>query len=823
MNDKNSLMQGLSTEAAQKRLERFGLNELKLNGPRGIFRIITGALREPMVLLLIGIGVIYILIGETEEVFSLLTFLILILGITIYQENKTERTLQVLKELSSPRAVVYRDGKQHRIPGQEVVPEDIVIISEGDRVPADIWLIDGGPLTVDESILSGESAPVEKSITKMVFSGTLVLRGQALGRVFKTGQATELGKIGLSLGQEKDGSSPLQKLTRRIVTKLSVVVGILTSILIFFHWYSTKNLLEGILTGLTLAMAILPNELPAVLLIFLAAGAWRISSRNVLTRKIPAIEALGSITCLCVDKTGTLTENKMVLRKLWTEMGSYEVRDDLQVFPEEFHELMEFGILASPKESFDPMEQSIQQKGQKLLSQTEHLHPRWSLSKEYRMTTDLLAVSYAWKVKDHLTFAVGAKGAVEAIIDLCHLQPNEAEEINHEMIRMASSGLRVIAVARAHSTELPEHQHDLDFTFVGLMGFEDPLRFDAKDAVLECQRAGIKVMMITGDHPETARSIARQVGLSRPELTLSGSEIEKLNDEELKERLKETHIYCRMKPLDKLRIVSLLKSSMEVVAMTGDGVNDAPALREAQIGIAMGKRGTDVAREASSVVLLDDSFSSIVAGIKIGRRIFDNLQSAFSYLLAIHIPITVLTVVPVLLKLPPILLPVHIAFLHLIIEPASTTLFDALPESPDVMKRAPRQRIRLMERIEVIHSLMAGFAISILTMGIHLFNQKNGLDPKDVRGITFATLIFSNLFLIFIQKTHIGLGESRKHYLFLTFGTIALLAAMFYVPVLRNLFRVNVLHTSDILPSILVSLLAGLLLVLIRRSKFLAG
>jgi Ca2+-transporting ATPase len=330
-------------------------------------------------------------------------------------------------------------------------------------------------------------------------------------------------------------------------------------------------------------------------------------------------------------------------------------------------------------------------------------------------------------------------------------------------------------------------------------------------------------MMITGDHPETARSIARQVGLSRPDVTLSGSEIEKLNDEELKERLQHTHIYCRMKPLDKLRIVSLLKSSMEVVAMTGDGVNDAPALREAQIGIAMGKRGTDVAREASSVVLLDDSFSSIVAGIKIGRRIFDNLQSAFSYLLAIHIPITVLTVVPVLLKLPPILLPVHIAFLHLIIEPASTTLFEALPESPDVMKRAPRQRIRLMERIEVIHSLMAGFAISILTMGIHLFNQKNGLDPKDVRGITFATLIFSNLFLIFIQKTHIGLGESRKHYFFLTLGTIALLAAMFYVPVLRNLFRVNVLHASDILPSILVSLLAGLLLVLIRRSKFLAG
>lgn len=813
---------GISHQEALNRLKKYGHNEIKTNGSRGTLKIVIAAIKEPMVLLLLGIGVIYLLLGQAEEVYSLLTFLILILGITIYQENKTEKTLLALKELSSPRAVVIREGKQIRIPGREVVPDDIILLNEGDRIPADIELLDGGPLSVEESIITGESYPVEKSphkATSKVLSGTLVLRGQAIGKVIKTGGKTELGKIGENLGQTKDEGTSLQKNTRKIVNKLTILVTILTLFIIIYYWFTRNDLLEAILTGLTLAMALLPNELPAVLLIFLAAGAWRISKRNVLTRKVPSIEALGAITYLCVDKTGTLTQNKMIIRKLWNGSEHLNLSERNHDLPESFHEMMEFGILASPRDPFDPMERAIRMTGSDLLKKTEHLHPDWYLSKEYQISSELLAVSYAWKGEDKNRFVVGAKGATEAIIDLCHISKEQAKPIEYEMTKMATEGLRVIAVARAVTISLPEKQHDLDFSFMGLIAFEDPIRADAKAAVQECQEAGVKVLMITGDHPETAKSIAKQIGLHHPQETLTGAEIEKMKDCDLLNLLTKVHIFCRMKPLDKHRIVSLLQASGEVVAMTGDGVNDAPALREALVGIAMGKRGTDVAREASSVVLLDDSFSSIVAAIRIGRRIYSNLQEAFSYLLAIHIPITTLSIIPVIFKLPLILLPVHIAFLHLIIEPASTTLFEALPEDEELMKKSPRSsREPIMSKAGIAESLTNGIILSIAAISVYLFSLHKGLGALDARGIAFTTLILSNLFFIFIKKTRKDLRESKRYFKFLIIGTFALLTVVLYLPFFRDLFRFSFLHIHDLIPCIVVSLGAAVIIHLFKKS-----
>lgn len=805
---------GLSHQEALGHLEKYGHNELGYDSSRGIIKIIFEALKEPMVLLLIGIGAIYLLLGESEEVYSLLTFLILILGITIYQENKTEQTLLALKKLSSPRAIVIREGKQVRVPGREVVPDDIVILNEGDRVPADIILLQGGPLSIDESIITGESYPTEKLPSSAehntVLSGTLILRGQALGRVISTGAQTELGKIGTSLNEVKDDGTHLQQKTRRIVNKLSILVGILTLFIIVYYWVTREDLLEGILTGLTLAMALLPNELPAVLLIFLATGAWRISKRNVLTRKVPSIEALGGITHLCVDKTGTLTQNRMVLTKLWNGTEEVDLRQLNQELPEPFHEIMEFGILASPIDPFDPMEKAIKTAGINRAELLEHLHPSWKLSREYQISSELLAVSYAWISEDEKGHVIGAKGATEAIIDLCHLPEEEASVIHEQMLKIASQGLRVIAVARAYSTSLPENQHDLNFDFIGLIGFEDPIRPDVFNAIKECHEAGIKVLMITGDHPATATSIAQQIGLENSLEVLTGAQIQSMPDSELLRRLEEVHIYCRMKPLDKLRIVSLLKSSGKVVAMTGDGVNDAPALREAQVGIAMGKRGTDVAREASSVVLLDDSFSSIIAAIRIGRRIYRNLQEAFSYLLAIHLPITVLSIVPVLFKLPLILLPVHIAFLHLIIEPASTTLFEALPEDENLMRQKPHTKdAQLLTKEELVRSLLSGVILSFAALGAYLWGIHKNLSAEDVRGITFATLILSNLFLIYTKRGKKNLRENQKHFRILTASTIGLLLVVFYIPFFRELFRFEFLHLHDLLPTIAISLVAG--------------
>ena len=793
---------GITKQEALQRLELYGPNELQDDTQRGLLKISIETLKEPMVLLLLGIGAIYFFLGEVEEIISLLTFLILILGITIYQEKKTEKTLEALKKLSSPRAVVIREGQQQRIPGNEIVPGDLVILNEGDRVPADIKILNGGPLSIDESIITGESFPVDigiKNDRPLALSGTLVIKGQALGEVLNTGQNTELGKIGKSLSLDKNNSTELQMTTRNLVKNLSYIVAALTAFIIIYYWVTRHQLLEGILVGLTLAMAILPNELPAVLLIFLALGAWRISKRNVLTRRVPAVEALGGITTLCTDKTGTLTQNKMEIRILWNGLEEIVVSSDNYDLPEAFHLVLEFGILASPLNPFDPMEKALQSTGEHFLHDTEHLHPEWKLSKEYQISDELLAVSYAWKSAGNNQFIVGAKGATEAIIDLCHLPDSKSKEIKNQTNLMASRGLRVIGVAKSFTPTLPKIQHDLNFEFLGLIGLEDPIRTDAKAAVEECQQAGINILMITGDHPITAMKIASELGLKNSAVALTGKDIEKMDDSDLQKNLKEVNIFCRMRPIDKQRIVSQLKKSGEIVAMTGDGVNDAPALRESDVGIAMGERGTDVAREAASIVLLDDNFSSIVAAIRIGRKTYNNLQEAFAYLLGIHIPITILSIVPVLFKLPLILLPVHIAFLHLIIEPACTTIFEARSGGPELMTVPPRKSgSAILSKSKLYESLIHGLIMTTTVIGVFAYALSKGLYSTDVRGITFTTLILSNLFLIFIMRGTKKKGEDQKLMLFLSATTVIMLGIVLYIPFFRELFRFEPLHFEDL-------------------------
>ena len=804
-------MEGISEQEARQRLERFGPNELKDSTTRGLPSIVRAALSEPMVLLLLGIGVLYFLLGELEEVLSLLSFLILILSITVFQDRKTEKTLSLLKKLSSPRAFVLRDGKKKRIPGREVVPGDFVFLSEGDRVPADIKLMKGGPLLLDESIISGEAFPVEKMTIpdkNKIIGGTLVNKGQGWGEVISTGENTEIGKIGKSLEGNDKELTPLQRKTRQTVNKLGMIAAGLTIFVILFYGLTHQKWLEAVLVGLTLAMAILPNELPAVLLIFLAAGAWRISRRQVLTRKIPAVEALGGISVLCVDKTGTLTQNKMIISSFWSKGKELDLTRPMNGdLPENFHEILEFGILASRPEPVDPMERAFHQAGQLFLERTEHLHPEWTLTKEYALSDELLAVSYAWKMKHQSCYSIGAKGAPEAIIDLCHLSTTDAQIILKQIKKMADKGQRILAVARAFSSSLPPIQHDLDFEFMGLVGLTDPVRSDARQAVEECQRAGINVIMITGDHPDTAKNIGEQVGLDYTQEALTGADIDEMSDEKLQQKLKQVRIFCRMNPLHKHRIVKALKNAGDAVAMTGDGVNDALALKSADIGIAMGERGTDVAREASSIVLLDDNFSSIVAGIRIGRRTFQNLQNAFSYLLSIHIPITAVSILPVVFKLPLVLLPVHIAFLHLVIEPASTFVYEADPGDEKLMNRPPKKRDDpIISKEALLESLIQGSWIALIILGIFFFSLSSGYSSSDARGLTFTSLIFANFAFIYASQLKKNSDKSRRVVSILALGTFSLLALVFYNSFFRELFRFEILHPLDLM----ICLLAGL-------------
>ena len=703
-------------------------------------------------------------------------------------------------------------------------------------MPADAILRRAINLSVDESLLTGESVPVRKTPSASaqsleraggdglpsVFSGTLVTAGQGIAEVVNTGARTELGRIGKALQQIQPEATSLQKETGRLVRVLAVV-GLVacTAVVVIYALTRGGTALvwkEGLLAGIAMAMAILPEEFPVVLTVFLALGAWRISRSRVLTRRMPAIETLGAATVLCVDKTGTLTENKMTLRRLSAEGRTVDLQPGVASLPEEFHALVENAVLASKRDPFDPMELALQAAGDRLLMQTEHLHPEWSLQREYPLTPELLAVSHAWQLGDGEDVVVASKGAPEAIAELCRLSPERRASVAADAASLASDGLRVLGVAAARVTagDLPEEHQKLVLEFIGLLGLEDPLRSTVPAAVAECQTAGIRVVMITGDYPATAQSIARQAGLANPESVITGADLERMSAEELAKRIPNVQIFARVVPEQKLRIVMALKANREIVAMTGDGVNDAPALKAAHIGIAMGGRGTDVARESASLVLLDDDFSSIVAAIRLGRRIFDNIKKAIAFIFAVHVPIAGLSMLPVFIPGWPLLLfPVHIVFLELIIDPSCSLIFEAEEAEGNIMKRPPRSsKERLFSLSTIGLALLQGLSVLAVCIGVFLFSRSTQ-PPDAARALTFVTLVVSFLVIILSDRswtrTIVGMLRVPNAALWwVVGGTTAFLALVVFAPGAQRLFHFAPLRAFDLV----VSLGAGIVCVM---------
>lgn len=819
---------GLSDEEAARKLEEEGYNELPSTKRRTVFAIAFEVVRQPMFLLLVGGGAIYFLLGDVPEALMLMGFVLVVMGITFYQERKTERALEALRDLSSPRAMVIRSGEAKRIAGREVVRDDILVLTEGDRVAADALLLSCVNLSVDESLLTGESIPVRKATwdgvkkwgrpggddLPFVYSGTMVVQGQGVARVKATGMATEIGKIGKALQTVEAEESLLQRETERWVRNLAIA-GLLLSILVVVIYGLTRDhWLEGLLSGIALAMAMLPEEFPVVLTIFLALGAWRIAQKRVLTRSAPAVEALGSATVLCVDKTGTLTFNQMSVRKIFANGEFYDIAKHAhEPLPEVFHELVEFSILGCQKDPFDPMEKALWQLGGRVLRETEHLHDDWILVRGYPLSRDLLALSHVWRSPGGDAFMIAAKGAPEAIFDLCHLDERETRRLAGQVGLMADGGLRVLGVAKAQLGQpvLPDQQHDFEFEFLGLVGFADPVRPNVADAIRECYSAGIRVVMVTGDYPGTAQNIARQIGLRPSDIYISGSDLDAMDDAELQARIKSVNVFARVVPEQKLRLVKALKANGEIVAMTGDGVNDAPALKAAHIGIAMGQRGTDVAREASALVLLDDDFSSIEQAVKLGRRIFDNLRKAMAYIFAIHVPIAGVSLLPVLLKWPVVLFPVHIAFLELIIDPACSVVFEAEPEEPDVMKRPPRNSTEsLFGRRTVILSVLQGVVVLLIVLAVFRISLGRTQDQFIARALAFTTLIVANVGLIFTNRswsrtTMATLRSPNAALWWIVTGAYLFLGLVLYVPSLRQMFHFATPRLLDLA----ISLVAG--------------
>ena len=808
--------EGLSHKEAKERLEKFGLNELVKYQKPNPFKKLLSIFSEPMFLLLLGAAFLYILLKEPREAIIMMVFVGFVASITFIQEWRTEKMLHALKELTSPQVTVIRESNKMVIPSIDLVPGDIVIIEEGQRIPADIEVLEYSGFSVDESSLTGESEPVQK-ITKQEFSkdsseywkpyllyaGTLSVSGKCLGIVISTGILTEYGKIGKALSTSKDQLTPLQRKTKKLV-KVFAIGGLFFCVLVMlFSYIRSFDLIKSILAGVTLAMAIIPEEFPVVLVIFLSMGAFRMAKQNALLRKIAAVETLGSATVLCVDKTGTLTKNQM------TVIDSFRYDSDSS----KTFKLEDVLVLASEKDPFDPMEKAIQafsglsrdeiEKSKKLTFIKNYPFDSQSkmMANEYQLETD---------------YCITLKGSAESLLGLCSLSNEARKMIELEIDKMADRGLRVLAAAESCGSEKSIHLNQIKFTFKGLIGLQDPPKDGVPESIKLCQEAGIRVVMITGDYEKTAIAIGKQIGLKFSQKTISGHLLDKLSSEELAEAVKECDIFSRVIPEQKMKIVQALKKNGEIVAMTGDGVNDAPALKLSDIGIAMGKRGTEVAKEAADMILMDDNFTTIVQSVKDGRRIYDNIRKAMVYIMIIHIPIAGTTLLSPLFNLSQILLPIHIVLLELIIDPTCSIVFEGEEAEPNLMKRPPRSPNEpLLDPLFMWKVILQGLCILAATFFPFHYLIDSGIYSIEIaRSFALATLVSCNIFLVLINR-------SNTHYLFQIFTekqnsariwingiAFAILLGLIYIPLLNQWFKTSPLPISLLLIALTLGFIA---------------
>ena len=831
---------GLTAAEAGRRLEAQGPNELPRAGQRTVLRIFSEVIREPMLALLLAGGVAYMLLGDLVEALILLAFATFSIAITVIQESRTEHVLEALRDLSAPRALVIRDGNRLRIAGREVVDGDLLVLDQGDRVAADALLVSANDLQADESLLTGESVPVRKQAAlpgedsrprrpggedqPFVYSGTLITSGAGLAQVVATGPRSEIGKIGQSLSTLDDEPPRLRRETARIVRLCAIGGGLVALLVVLLFGLLRGGWIDALLAGIAVGMSMLPEEFPVVLTIFLAMGAWRIAQAGVLTRRSAAIETLGSATILCTDKTGTLTENRMAVTELWLVSGETATVDGATEASGRFHDLLETSILASAPVPVDPMEVAFHKAGMGIDGLAER-RAGLSLTHSYGLRPDLLAMSNVWEASDpEAARIVTAKGAPEAIATLCHLLPDARARLKTAVDAMAQRGMRVLGVAKAsigREDILPETQQDHDFALVGLIGLADPLRASVPAAIAECQSAGIRVVMITGDYAATARAIATQAGIMDGDV-LTGTDLAALDDAALAERLKTVTVFARIMPEQKLRIVAAYKADGEIVAMTGDGVNDAPSLKAAHIGIAMGQRGTDVAREASAIVLLDDDFGSIVKAVRLGRRIYDNIRKAMAFIFAVHVPIAGLALLPLAFGLPILFGPIHIALLEMIIDPVCALVFEAERGEDDLMERKPRHpEERLFSLPMIGWSLFQGGLGFALLAAIFLVSSHAGMAEADARALTFFSLVGVILVLILVNRS---LDTSLAHALvrgnvalrYVLGAVVAIAALIMTVPALRSLLKFGPLHGAHLG---IVAGTAALLLLLLEAGK----
>lgn len=810
---------GLKDKEIRSLQEKYGFNELAPEKKKTLFSKFAGIFKEPMFLLLICTALIYFVLGEPRDGIIMLVFVAFMSGINIFQEWKTDKTLEALKELSSPKVKVIRNEKAVEIESRQLTVGDLMILEEGDKISADGEIIEMFDFGVDESVLTGESEVVWKKVKlsdeenkqhwkrNFCYSGTSVTQGSAIVKVNSIGSDTEYGKIGLALLSVPKNSTPLERQIKKLITICAFIGLGLFLLVTVFTFLSMKEpvfverVTHSILAGITLAMAMIPEEFPVILTVFLAMGAWRLARKNSLIRRMPSVETLGAVSVLCVDKTGTLTKNQMTVQEVYYHNQNKE-------------EVIVYSALACETEPYDPMEKAILKFAYENGAVKEDIFNKKLIS-EYSFSAETKMMGHVWEINGGPYLA--AKGSPESILPLCTLSEEEQLKVHQEQDRLARKGYRVIAVAENAAMEkVPDMLSDNNLKLLGLIGLEDPPREAVPAAIKTCHGAGIRVVMITGDNGITARSIAKKIGIQNCENILTGTEIENLTDGELKEKVKVTNIFARVIPNHKMRIVKALKDTGEIVAMTGDGVNDAPALKYADIGIAMGKRGTNVAKEAADMVLLDDNFTTIVDTVKDGRRIYDNIKKAVEYVFVIHIPIALMALLPPILEMPLLLLPIHIVLLELIIDPTCSIIFERQPAESNIMNKKPRSEKDSMITANLMaKSILQGLTIFAASFGsyVYLINSANW-DENISRSFALVILMISNLFLVFVNRSEYNysfqgiLSGRDKVILYLNAGIAAALVFILYVPYGNAIAKTQPLSPLQLLASVAIAVAA---------------
>ena len=755
---------GLTTPQAIERQQKYGRNELAAPEKVNLLVKILQVVGEPMFLLLIFAAVIYFILGEPKDGAIMLVFVIGIISIEAIQEWKTDRTLNALKDLSAPRITVRRDGVEKVINSVDLVPGDVMFIAEGVKVPADGLVLKASTLCIDESSLTGEAAgiwkvPADQYINEnssywrqdYCYAGTLVTQGTGTIVVEKIGSATEYGKIGQNIASAPVHPTPLQIQTSRLVKMSAGIAAVLFLLVVFVTYFNIpdhllrERIIESILSGITLAMAMIPEEFPVILTVFLSMGAWRLAQKNSLVRRLPSVETLGAVSVLCVDKTGTITMNKMTVRETFSLSGDQQ----------ELSKIMGMGCKA---DAYDPMEKAMVTFCETMGISREVLFGG-VLLKEYAFTDEAKMMGHVWENSGRIV--VAAKGSPEHLLAICLLTSDERDIAENKIIEMSKQGLRVIAVGQmtvANEADIPQKLSDCRLQFCGLIGLADPPRESVKEDIRICTRAGIRVVMITGDNGLTASSIARQIDMPNSDKIITGAELSEMDDQELQSRINDVSIFSRVLPEHKMRIVKAFQKNGQVVAMTGDGVNDAPALKYADIGIAMGKRGSEVSREAADLILLDDNFSTIVDTIKDGRRIYDNIRKAVGYVFAIHIPIAFSSLLAPLLGISPaslFLLPLHVVLLELVIDPTCSIVLERQPAETNIMQRPPRNpQERLLTIGTLLKSVVQGLVIFAAAFAIYfIFIQRYPENAALARSMGLSIIFLANVLLVQVNSS----------------------------------------------------------------------